>query len=374
MSVINVGIVGCGFISDIYLSRMSRTFKILEVKACADKDPDRAARKAKSYGIAALGVEELIQDDGIDLIINLTNPRSHASITLAALRAGKHVFSEKPLAADRKEAREIVELALEKNLRVGAAPDTFLGAGIQTSLRLLDTGAIGEPFGVSGTLLVPGHERWHPNPAFYYQRGGGPMLDMGPYYLTAMIAMLGPVRSVAAMASKPRESRTIARGPKRGQPIEVEVPTYVAGLLDFACGVKGTLVTSFDVRATEHPHLEVYGTEGSLSVPDPDKFGGAVRINRGHRWSWGRTHRGWETVPCAHGYGDDSRGIGAADMAHAIVSGRPHRASVEMAYHVLDVALAFFESFERGRLTQIESTCERPVPLPEGLPEGILDG
>ena len=362
---INVGVVGCGFISDIYLQRMSRTFPVLRVEACADKDPERARAAAETAGARAVGVDELLEDDSIDIVVNLTTPQSHASISIAALGAGRHVYSEKPLAVTREEAEAILARASENERRVGCAPDTFFGAGIQTSRRIIDEGYLGQPLGASAHLLVPGQEFWHPEPDFYYQTGGGPLLDMAPYYLTALVYLLGPVRSVTAKAKTSYTEREIHRGPRKGKKIKVEVPTFVSGALEFESGLIAAFLASYDVWATEQPHIEIYGTEGTLLVPDPDRFEGPVRISR--------RRKGWKQMPLRGEYASNHRGIGVADMAHALLSGRPHRASAEMAYHVLDTAVSLAESADKGAHVTVESRCQRPAPLPEGLPYGILD-
>lgn len=363
---VGVGVIGCGFISGIYLERMTQTFPILEVTACADRETERARKRAAGTGARVMAVEDLLADDAVELVVNLTNPLSHAAVSLAALEAGKHVYAEKPLAISREEARSVIGRAEAQSLRLGCAPDTFLGAGLQTCRGIVDAGAIGEPLGASAHLLVPGQEYWHPDPEFYYKAGGGPLLDMAPYYLTALVSMLGPVRSVTARAKITYAEREIHRGPKKGRKIRVEVPTFVAGALEFESGLISTLLASYDVWATEQPHIEIYGTEGTLLVPDPDRFEGPVRICR--------RRRGWHHVSLHNDYASDHRGIGVADMAHAIRSNRPHRASAEMAYHVLDVALSLEESAQREAHVAVESRCERPARLPEGLPYGSLEG
>ena len=363
---IRVGVVGCGFISEIYLHRMSRTFPVLEVKACADRDPERARTAAEAAAARPMSVQELLENDAIDIVVNLTTRQSHAPVTIAALEAGRHVYSEKPLAVNREEAQGILSMAAEKGRRVGCAPDTFLGAGIQTCRRIIDEGYLGQPLGASAHLLVPGQEFWHPEPEFYYQAGGGPLLDMAPYYLTALVYLLGSVRSVTAKAKTSYQEREIHRGPRKGKKIKVEVPTFVTGALEFESGPIASFLASYDVWATEQPHIEIYGTEGTLLVPDPDRFEGPVRISR--------KRRGWKHMPLHSDYASNHRGIGVADLAHALLSGRPHRASAEMAYHVLDAALSLAESAERGSHVPVESRCRPPSPLPPGLPYGTLDG
>jgi len=250
--------------------------------------------------------------------------------------------------------------------RVGNAPDTFLGAGLQTCRKLIDDGWIGEPVAATAFMMSPGHERWHPDPAFFYQRGGGPMFDMGPYYLTALVFLLGPVRRVTGSTRITRAQRTITSQPKYGQTIDVQVPTYVTGTLDFARGAIGTIITSFDTWAAELPRIEIYGAQGTLSVPDPNTFGGPVRVRRAGSSEWSE-------IPLTHPYTENSRGLGVADMAHAIHSGRAHRASSELAFHVLDIMCAIHDAADQDRHIPLESSCERPAPFPLGMLPGVLD-
>jgi predicted dehydrogenase len=362
-----IGVIGCGKISGIYLEAGKR-FRNLEIVACADIDTERARSQAAQYGVPrACTVEELLADPSIEIVVNLTIPKVHAEVGISAIKAGKSVYSEKPLAVTRAEAQELQSLARARGLRVGCAPDTFLGAGIQTCRKLIDEGAIGEPIAVTASMLSHGHESWHPDPDFYYQPGGGPMFDMGPYYLTALVSLLGPIRRIGGSTRITFPERLITSQPKAGQKIQVNTPTHIAGLLDFANGAVGTITTSFDVWAGNQPLIEIYGTEGSLSVPDPNGFGGTVRL-----WNQ-QTGRQWQDVPLTFGYANNSRGIGVADMASAIRTGRPHRASDELAYHVLDAMQSFFDASDRNQQVLLESTCSRPAPLPEGLEDGEID-
>ncbi|WP_159881834.1 Gfo/Idh/MocA family protein [Paenibacillus puerhi] len=353
---IKAGIIGCGNISGIYLKNGS-LFESYEVVACADIDLTRAEAKAQEYGIRALTVEGLLADPEIEIVINLTIPAVHATVCLQALEAGKHVYVEKPLAVTREDGRRIVELAERKGLRVGSAPDTFLGGGIQTCRRLIDEGAIGTPIAATGFMMSRGHEHWHPDPQFYYEPGGGPLFDMGPYYLTALVALLGPIRRVTGSARITFPQRTVSSKPKAGTVIDVKTPTHVAGVMDFAGGPIATLVTSFDIMAgTNLPNIEIYGSAGSLRVPDPNTFGGPVYLRPAGT-------NEWTEVPLTHGYAVNSRGIGVADMASAILEGRPHRASGALAYHVLDAMHGFHEASAEGRHVELESECETPEPL-----------
>ena len=359
MKPVSVGVIGCGNISSVYLKNCPK-HPILEVVACADLIPKRAQARAEEYGVEARSVEDVLGDPRIEMILNLTIPRAHAEVALAALRAGKSVYNEKPLAVSREDGRHILELAKEKGLLVGGAPDTFLGGGIQTCRKLIDDGWIGEPVAAAAFMMSHGHESWHPDPAFYYQAGGGPMFDMGPYYLTALVSLIGPVRRVTGCTRTTFPERLITSEPKRGTVIRVEVPTHVAGLMDFHNGAIGTIITTFDVWAAELPRLEIYGSAGSLQVPDPNTFGGPVRLRRAGA-------KEWSEVPLSHGYLEQSRGLGLADMAYALRAGRQHRANAEMAYHVLDIMHAFHEASDRGRHIEVSSTCERPQPMPLSL-------
>jgi predicted dehydrogenase len=367
MGKIKVGIIGCGNISGIYLKNLSQTFPIVEVTACADIILERAQAKAKEFNIPkACSVEELLADPDIRIVVNLTIPKAHAQVCMAALEAGKNVYVEKPLAVTREDGKKILELAKTKGLLVGSAPDTFLGAGIQTCRKLIDDGWIGKPVAATAFMMCHGHESWHPDPEFYYQVGGGPMFDMGPYYLTALVSLIGPVQKITSSARITFPERLITSAPKYGTKIKVETPTHIAGVLDFQNGAVGTIITSFDVWDAQLPWIEIYGTEGSLSVPDPNTFGGPVYIRR-------QNGNEWTQVPLTHGYAENSRGVGVADMAYSLVYGRANRANGEMAYHVLDIMHGFLDASQQGAHYNLSSTCVRPAPLPLGLSDGLLD-
>jgi len=352
----NIGIIGCGKISSIYFETL-RTFDILNVLACADIYIERAQEQAKRYGIPqACTVEELLADPEIELVVNLTVPNAHAEIALAAIEAGKSVYSEKPLAINREEGQAVLNAAQMKNLRVGNAPDTFLGGGIQACIKLVNDGLIGTPIAATAFMMHHGVEHWHPDPDFYYQPGGGPMFDMGPYYLTALIALMGPIRRVTGSTHSAFSERTITSQPKYGSRITVNVSTHVAGVMDFASGAVGTIITSFDAWHHRLPHIEIYGAEGSLSVPDPNTFGGPVYIRQAGA-------KEWSEVPLTHSYTKNFRGIGVADMVDAMRSGQLHRANGEMAYHVLDIMQSFHEASSEGRHIELSSTCSRPASL-----------
>jgi len=361
---VKIGIVGCGQISEIYLTNL-KAMEVLDVVCCADVLTGRAEAAAREHGIEATSVEELLGNSEIELVVNLTIPKAHASVDLAAILAGKNAYQEKPLAVTRADAKEVLDAAGATGLRVGGAPDTFLGAGLQTCRKLLDDGAIGRPVAATAFMLCAGHESWHADPEFYYELGGGPMLDMGPYYLTALVSLLGPVRRVTGSTQISFPERTITSEKKRGKRIAVETPTHHAGVMDFASGAVGTIITSFDVQAHSLPRIEIYGSEGTLSVPDPNGFGGPVRI---------RQRSGdWQDIELTHAYGANSRGIGVADMGMALRTGRKHRANAELNYHVLDVMLAFEDASAAGRHVVIESTCERPAAMPTNLEFGQID-
>lgn len=358
MAPVTVGLIGCGQISGIYLRNCKR-FSNLKVLACADLNREAAQKRADEFGIPkVMSPDELLADPDIEVVLNLTVPKAHASINLAALRAGKHVYVEKPLAVTREEGMEILREAKQRGLLVGSAPDTFLGGGIQTCLKLIRDGTIGQPVAAAAFMIGRGHEHWHPNPAFYYETGGGPMFDMGPYYLTALVQLLGPIRSIAGMARASYPTRMILSQPKYGQVIRVETPTHVTGTMAFASGAIGTVIMSFDAFGGANvPFIEVYGSEGTLSVPDPNTFGGPVRLRR-------KDEKEFVDVTLTHGYTDNSRGIGLADMAVAIRTGKPHRASGELGYHVLEAMHGFHIASEQKRHYEMQSTCRIPEPMP----------
>lgn len=366
MSPVKVGVVGCGTISSIYF-QIGPEFEVLDIVACADLFVERAQEQAKKFGIPkACTVDELMADPEIQIVINLTIPAAHAEVGMAALAAGKSVYNEKPLSVTREDGKLMVDLARQNNLRIGGAPDTFLGGGIQTCRKLIDDGAIGEPIAATAFMMGHGHESWHPDPDFYYQPGGGPMFDMGPYYLTALTNLIGPVSRVSGSTRVTFPERKITSEPKKGETITVNVPTHVAGILDFQNGAIGTIITSFDVWAHACPRIEIYGSEGSMSVPDPNSFGGPVKIRR-------PGDDVWQDVPLTHGYAENSRAVGVADMAYALQSGRPHRASGDLTYHVLDIMHAIHDASSEGRYIDLTSGCDRPAALPTGLAPYTLD-
>jgi predicted dehydrogenase len=357
MTPIKVGVVGCGVISGIYFQNLTR-FGAVEVVACADLDPAMSQAVVDKYpSIKAVSTEELLGDPSIDIVLNLTQPKFHHEVMKAGVRAGKHVYGEKPLSVEYEDAVELMTLAGAAGVRVGCAPDTFLGAGIQTCRSLIDEGAIGEPVAASAFFTSHGVENWHPAPGFYYERGGGPMLDMGPYYMTALVNLMGPAKSVTGSVRATFPERTISSKPLSGTKIRVEVPTHVSGTVDFDSGAIATVLTTFDIWGAKLPFIEIYGSEGSLSVPNPNNFGDPVQILT-------RSSGEWRDVPYSRPFAENSRGVGVADMAASIAAGEPHRASGQLALHVLEILHAFGGSSDSGRRVDLTSTCDRPAPLP----------
>ncbi|MCW2879030.1 MAG: oxidoreductase [Sphaerisporangium sp.] len=352
---VGVAIVGAGAISDAYLRNLT-TFPDVRVLGVADLDVERARTKAAEYGLPVAGdVATILAVPEVEIVINLTIPAAHAAVASAALRAGKHVYGEKPLTLDPGEGEKLLAEAAAHGLLVGNAPDTFLGAGLQSAKRALASGMIGTPIAATAVMQSPGPESWHPNPEFLYQRGAGPLFDMSPYYLTALVAMLGPLSKVVATARQARPHRVIGSGPKGGTTFAVEVPTHVMALLDFAGGASASATFSFDSPASV-TMIEIIGTEGTLSLPDPNTFAGPLKVR-------GAGDGDWREVPVegtAVG-----RGLGVLDMARALRGGLPHRASGTLALHVLETMTAIIESAEHGEFRHLETTVAEPAPLPE---------
>lgn len=366
MSVVKVGIVGCGNISGIYMENLTKMFVNTEVYACADLIEERATEAAYKYGIPNVWTtEELLMSEDIQIVVNLTTPEGHYDICRQALLAGKHVYVEKPLSLPLEHGKELVALAKEKQLFLGCAPDTFLGAGLQTSRKLIDDGFIGEPVAATAFMVCHGHESWHPDPHFYYQEGGGPMFDMGPYYLTALVTLLGPAVMVCGMTKTSFPERMITSAPKFGQKIDVKVPTHVAGNVQFANGAIATVITSFDIWDSTLPRIEIYGTHGTLIVPDPNTFGGPVLLKPAHGSDF-------KEIPLLGSYSMNSRGIGVADIANCIVTGNMPRANGELANHVLEMMHAFHISSNTKRYVELTTSCEQPRPLPIDLVRGYM--
>lgn len=362
---IKVGIIGCGNISNAYFTGC-KTFPILEVVRCADLDRERAAAKAAEHGIPRHGsTEELLADPEVDLVVNLTIPQAHAEVNLAAIAAGKHVYTEKPFGIDVAESLPVLEAAKQKGLLVASAPDTFLGEAHQTCRKLIDDGAIGRPIGAVAFMAGHGPEGWHPNPAFFYDTGAGPMFDMGPYYLTALVNLMGPMRRVSGSTKITFPQRLIGSQPLRGTQIEVKTPTHLTGAIDFANGAAATVIMSFDVWSHNLPRVEIYGSEGSLAVPDPNMAGGVVLLRH-------KDHREWRDIPLSHA-AMPHRGSAVADLAHAIREGRAPRAGGDMALHVVEAMQAFERSSTQGRHIDLTTCCAQPAPLKPGLEKGVIE-
>ncbi|TFE23336.1 Gfo/Idh/MocA family protein [Cohnella luojiensis] len=369
MRKVKVGVIGTGQISGIYLKNATETFDgILEVKAVADAVPELARKRAEQFGIPnTWTVEELLADPEIEIVLNLTAPAVHAAINLRALQAGKHVYTEKPFALKREDADEVLRLADAKGLLVGCAPDTFLGAGLQTCRKLIDEGWIGTPYSANGTIIMGNASGgMHPNFQNFLKLGGDPVMDMAPYYLTALVFLLGPVRRVTGTAQQLNQEITVInpKSPRYGDKVAVEAPTNVSAVLDFHSGAVASLQAAKESFGYL-PRLEIFGTEGNLTVPDPNFFGGRISV----QFPNGET----KEFPYSPGFTEDSRGIGLADMAYAIRTGRQHRASGQLARHVLDISLGIFEASNEGRHVALESTITRPAPLPLGLKYNRLD-
>ena len=353
---LRVGLIGCGNISNQYFAGTKPFGKYVVLTTCADRDAGRARAKAEEHGIvAARSPKSLLADPEVDIVLNLTIPKAHARVNLAALRAGKHVYCEKPFSLTVQEGSAVIAEAKKRRLRVGCAPDTVLGGAVQTCRRLVESGRIGRPVAFTANMLNHGHEGWHPDPAFYYQPGGGPLFDMGPYYLATLVSVLGPVKSVTALAAKALNQRVITSHPRKGEKIEVRVPTHLVGLLEFVQGAVGTVTMSFDVWAHKQPILEIYGLDGSLSCADPNQFHGELTLRTASSGDW-------ETIaPTAAP--DAARGMGLADMGRAIQQGDAHRLSAELGLHLVEVMEAFGRSARLGCKISLKTTCSKPAIL-----------
>ncbi len=376
MDPIRIGIIGTGVISDAYLKGAARS-SYVSVKSVADMRPEAAQAKAAEYGVAAVTPEALLADPDISIVINLTVPLAHAAVNGAIIAAGKHVYTEKPFCATYEEAAQVLAAAKARGVRVGGAPDTFLGASHQACRRAIDAGRIGTVFGGAASVLSHGMEHWHPNPDFFFIRGGGPILDLGPYYVTDLVHLLGPVTRVAAETAIVNAERTITSQPRAGEKLKVEIETTATALLRFASGACVTLSASWDVWRHRRLPFELYGQDGSLLVPDPNWFGGAPEISeQGADWA--------PVDISAHAFGvpnrttrtgaqvADYRIIGLLDMAAAIQQGRPHRASGELTTHVLEVLEAIGVAGREKRWVDLATSCERPAALPLGTGEEVF--
>ena len=351
---LRIGVIGVGNISAQYFESLPRLGG-LELVAVADLDAVRASKVATAHGVRALTVDELLGSSDIDAVLNLTVPAAHVEVGLRALAAGKHVYAEKPFGLGTESARALLD-AQVGGLRVGSAPDTVLGTGVQTARRALDDGLIGEPVGAAVHWSSAGHERWHPSPGFYYQPGGGPLFDMGPYYLTSLVTLFGPLVRVSGSATRSSRARVVAGGAEAGTTLPVDVDTHVTAVLEHASGVTSTITMSFDVWATKTPLFEVYGTAGTLLMPDPNHFADTASV-------WTSDQPNWTELEVSAGYRDAGRGVGLADMAEAIANKTPHRASAELGFHVLEIMEAVLIASANHRVVELTSSVDRPAPV-----------
>jgi len=361
---IGIGIIGCGNISGAYFKGAAR-FENIKVVSCADLSMNAAQAKAEEFDSTAESVDDLLANPEVDIVINLTIPAVHAEVSMKALEAGKHVHSEKPLSVSFEDAQELLATAEKKGLLVGCAPDTFLGGGFQTCRKLIDDGWIGRPVAGTAFMMSRGPESWHPNPSFFYEVGGGPMFDMGPYYLTALIHLLGPIKRISAVTSKAFEVRTATCEEQFGKQLPVEIPTHSSGSLEFHNGAVISMTISFDVYANHHNPIEIYGTEGSLGCPDPNTFGGPVSL-------WTPTAGEWQDQAFSHRYIENFRSIGVADMARVLQGedDTPLRTNGLLAAHALEAMHAFEKSSTTGKHVDLTTKPEQPAALPLGLIEG----
>lgn len=368
MKPVSVAMIGVGCISGIYLENITGVFQELSLLGVCDLVRGRAEAAQAKYRVPKRyeTMHDAFADPEVDIVLNLTRPYEHFAVTRAALEAGKHVYSEKPLGASLEEGVKLRRLAEEKGLMLGGAPDTFLGAGIQTCRKLIDDGFIGEAVGSAAFMICRGHEGWHPDPAFYYQYGGGPMMDMGPYYLTAMINLLGPIDRVMSLSRTTFPRRLITSQPLCGTEVNVTVSTHVAGTVQYQSGAVGTLLTTFDVHYPTQARFEVYGAEGTLIVPDPNTFGGPVLLYRPEE-------KELREIPLCFDYRENARGLGLADMAKALRTGRPARADYTQTFHVLEAIEGFETSSRTGEWVKLSSAYRRRPPMVKARVKGLLD-
>lgn len=397
--MVKIAMIGVGAISGIYLKNLTETFKEVSLVGVCDLIPERAekgvafVKEQQEKGFTCVtpkiykDMYEAFDDPEVDVVLNITRPYEHFEVTKQALLHGKHVFSEKPLAADMDEGDELVELAKKMGLFMGGAPDTFMGAGIQTCRKLIDDGMIGEPIGAACFMVCHGHETWHPDPDFYYKRGGGPMMDMGPYYITALVNLLGQVDGIIGKTKKSFDKRLITSKPHYGEVIDVDVDTYLTGTLQFSSGVIGTIFTTFDVYYSpfNQARFEIYGTKGTLLVPDPNTFGGPIRLFRPEdqeRMKFGDPgflerakdpFLGFKEMPLMFDYRENSRALGLSDMCKAIETGREFRANYQQQHHVLEILTGFEKSSKEGKYLPLKTKYERAMPMKNNPMHGILD-
>lgn len=367
-NTVNVAMIGVGCISGIYLENITKTFTGVRLAGVCDLVRKRAEDAKEKYNIPKIydTMHDAFADPEVDIVLNLTRPAEHFEVSRAALLAGKHVYSEKPLGASLEEGVALRDLAAQKGLLLGGAPDTFMGAGIQTCRRLIDDGYIGTPVGCAAFMICRGHESWHPDPDFYYQYGGGPMMDMGPYYLTAMVNLLGGVKRVVSASKATFDKRVITSPQQRGTVINVNVDTYIAGTLQFDSGAIGTLFTTFDAYYPGQARFEIYGSQGTLFVPDPNTFGGPIKLFRPES-------KECAELPLMYDYAANSRGLGLADMARALQTGRRARADVTQTFHVLDIMTGFARSAKSDSWIDMQTAYTREKPMQKPVITGVFD-
>ena len=398
MRKVKVAMIGVGAISGIYLQNITHTFSEVELIGLCDLIPERA-EKGLAYVKEAIAagakvrepkiykdMQEAFEDPEVEVILNLTRPYEHYDVTKGALLHGKHVYSEKPLGVDMEEADELVAIAEEKNLLLGGAPDTFMGAGIQTARKIIDSGILGDIVGANCAMICHGHETWHPDPEFYYKRGGGPMLDMGPYYVTALVQLLGEAKGVMGMTKKSFKQRIITSEPHKGEIIDVDVDTHLTGNIEFTSGAIAQIITTFDVYYGTQARFEVYGTKGSMVVPDPNTFGGPIflmtpedqaaapKIDPGLiKKTAPDYYANYKEIPLMFDYAENSRALGLADMCKALVTGRDWRANYQQQHHVLEILTSFSKSCEEGRYIELKTKYNRTPAMEHNPIHGILE-
>ncbi len=376
MAKLGIGIIGCGNISSAYL-KLAPLFGALDLRAVADVNMDAARLRASEFPVRAETVEDLLAASDIDVIVNLTVPAVHYEVSRRILEAGKHAYSEKPLVLTLEEGERLRDLAASKGLRVGSAPDTFMGGAHQQARAAIDAGQVGRIVGGTAHVMGHGMEHWHPNPDFFFVAGGGPVLDMGPYYITDLVQLIGPVARVTALANASFPTRTIANGPRLGEVLTVETPTNVHALLEFVNGATVSFGASWDVWGHRHPNMELYGETGSLYVPDPNFFGGEVSLHGadGAVAALPATEHPFGQVNMTDNSGQgraNYRGAGLADMAQAIEEGRPHRCNIDLAVHVVDVMTSILRAGAERRFVDMTTTCERPAALSPAEAQALL--
>ncbi len=368
MAKLKVAFIGVGTISGIYLDNLTKVFREVEIAGVCDLVAQRAEDAKEKYGLPRVyaNMFEAFQDPDVDIILNLTRPHQHYEVTRLALEHGKHVYTEKPLGITIEEGNALVKLARQRGLMIGGAPDTFLGAGLQSCRKYLDAGLIGEPLGAAAFMIGHGPESWHPDPDFFYQPGGGPMMDMGPYYVTALVSLLGPVSRLVSAGRRSFPERLITSQPYAGTMMQVNTDTYVAGTMQFASGAIGTIFTTFDVYYPTQARLEIYGSQGTLILPDPNFFGGPIRVFRPEAGKF-------DELPLLFDYAENSRGLGLADMAKALGTRREARAGMQQVHHVLEVLTGFERSVREGGWLTLNTRYERPQPMKKAALAGVLD-